>query len=322
MTRSFRFADPAVKLPGMASDDLRARLADLLRFAVPEAPPAFSVLDIRERDGYAEHRVAFAGAESAVPAYLLVPGGDGPFPGVVAFHQHHSEWHWGKSEVAGRAGDPLQAFGPALARRGVAVLAPDAVGFEDRRATGPGIEPRDGDGPQHVNEMSYRLVRGRLLMTTVLGDAAAALSALAAHPAADGGRVGVLGHSYGGNTTLFHAALDERVRFAAASGAACTYARRMADRTGIELAQMVPDILATADIDGVAGLIAPRPLLLVSATEDIYSADADVIVEAIADRFPPGALRHARYDGGHALTPERFALLVDWVVETAATCRS
>lgn len=305
----------------MASDDLRARLAELLRFAPADVPPAVSVLDVRERDGYAEHRVAVSGDEGAVPAYLLVPDGDGPFPGVVAFHQHHGEWQWGKSEIAGRAGDPLQAFGPALARRGVAVLAPDAVGFEDRRATGPGIEPRDGDAQQHVNEMSYRLVRGRLLMTTVLRDAAAALSALAAHPAVDAARVGVLGHSYGGNTTLFHAALDERVRFAAASGAACTYARRMADRTAIELAQIVPDILALTDIDGVAGLVAPRPLLLVSATEDVYSADADVIEEAIAGRFPPGALRHARYDGGHALTPERFALIVDWVAETAATRR-
>ena len=306
----------------MASDDLRARLAALLGFAPPEAPLAFSVLDVRERDGYAEHRVAFAGAEGAVPAYLLVPDGEGPFPGVVAHHQHHRQWHWGKSEVAGRVGDPLQAFGPALARRGVVVLAPDAVGFEDRRATGPGIEPRDGDGPQYMNDMSYRLVRGRLLMTTVLGDAAAALSALTAHPAVDAARVGVLGHSMGGTTTLFHAALDERVMFAAASGAASSYARRMADRTPIELAQVVPGILGVADIDGVAGLVAPRRLLLVSATEDPYSVDADAIDEAVADRFPPGALRHARYDGGHALTAERFELIVDWAAETAATCRA
>jgi dienelactone hydrolase len=302
----------------MSAIDLRAHLTALLGFAVPDRPPALELLAVTPRDGYAEHRVAFAGAEGAVPAYLLVPDGDGPLPGVVAHHQHHSQWHWGKSEVAGRAGDPLQAFGPALARRGVAVLAPDAVGFEDRRATGPGIEPADADGPQHHNEMSYRLVEGRLLMTTVLRDAAAALSALAAHAAVDPARVGVLGHSYGGNTTLFHAALDERVRFAAASGAACTYRRRMADRTGIELAQIVPGILALADIDDVVGLIAPRPLLLLSAPGDIYSADADAIEAAVAPRFPPGALRHARFAGGHALTPERFAVLVDWVAARAA----
>jgi dienelactone hydrolase len=302
----------------MSAIDLRARLTAFLDFAVPRRPPALELLGGTPRDGYTEHRADFAGAEGPVPAYLLMPDRDGPLPGVVAYHQHHSQWHWGKSEVAGRAGDPLQAFGPALARRGLAVLAPDAVGFEDRRATGPGIEPADADGPQHHNEMSYRLVEGRLLMTTVLRDAAAALSVLAAHAAVDRARVGVLGHSYGGNTTLFHAALDERVRFAAASGAACTYRRRMADRTGIELAQIVPGILALGDIDDVVGLIAPRPLLLVSAPGDIYSADADAIEAAVASRFPAGALQHGRFAGGHALTEKRFALIVDWVAARAA----
>jgi dienelactone hydrolase len=305
----------------MAAAELRERLTALLDFAIPAGTPALEVHATTPRDGYTEHRVAFAGAEGAVPAYLLIPdhAGDAgaPRPGVVVHHQHHSQWHLGKSEVAGRAGDPLQAFGPALARRGLVVLAPDAPGFEDRRASGPGLEPRDGDGLRHMNEMAYRLAAGRLLMTTVLRDAAAALSVLAAHDAVDRGRVGVAGHSYGGNTTLFHAALHDRVRFACASGAACTYRRRMADGTGIELAQIVPGILGVADLDEIVGLIAPRPLLLVSAPDDVYSADADAIERTVAPRFPPGALRHARFTGGHALTPERFAVIVDWLAETA-----
>ena len=305
-----------------AADDVRERLTALLDFATPPAAPPLEVRGTTPREGYTEDRVAFTGAEGAVPAYLLVPAGahdaGARRPGVVVHHQHHSEWHLGKSEVAGRAGDPLQAFGPALARRGLVVLAPDAPGFEDRRASGPGLEPRDGDGLQHMNEMAYRLVAGRLLMTTVLRDAAAALSVLAAHGGVDPARVGVAGHSYGGNTTLFHAALDDRVRFACASGAACTYRRRIADRTAIELAQIVPGIREIADLDDVVGLIAPRPLLLVSAPGDVYSADADAIERAVAPRFPRGALRHARFAGGHALTPERFTLIVDWVAEAAA----
>jgi dienelactone hydrolase len=308
---------------------LRARLADLLGFAIPPAAPeaagapaapavpGVAVVERRACDGYTELLVRYPGHDgAAVPAFLLVPDGDGPLPGVVVHHQHHSQFHLGKSEVAGRAGDPLQAFGPALARRGVAVLAPDAIAFEDRRALARGTEPHPGDGPQHHNAMSYRLVRGELLMTTVLGDAAAAHAVLAAQPRVDAARVGALGHSYGGNTTLFHAALDERVRFAAASGAACTYRRRMADRTQIELAQIVPGIVALADIDDVVGLIAPRPLLLVSATEDPYSGDADEIERAVGGpRWE--RLRHARYAGGHDVTPERFELIVNWVVEQA-----
>lgn len=300
----------------VADHSLRSRLSDLLGFAVPAAPPELAVLEERVRDGYTERLVRYPGhGGDPVPAFLLRPDGDGPFPGVVAHHQHHSQFHLGKSEVTGRAGDPLQAFGPALARRGVAVLAPDAIAFEDRRLRARGTEPAAGDGPQHHNEMSYRLVRGELLMTTVLGDAAAALSVLAAQPAVDARRIGLVGHSYGGNTTLFHAALDERVRLAAASGSACTYRRRMADRTQIELAQIVPGILAVADVDDVVGLIAPRPLLLVSATEDPYSADADEIARAAGPAYP--GLRHVRYAGGHGLTPERFELIVDWVAARA-----
>jgi dienelactone hydrolase len=298
------------------ASQLRTDLAQLVAFEHRDS--VFEVLSERGLDGYLELQVRYAGVEEDVPALLLVPDGGGPFPAVLAHHQHNSAWHLGKSEVAGLAGDPLQAFGPALARAGVVVLAPDAVGFEDRRATGPGVGPDADDGRQHFNEMAYRLVLGGLLMTTVLRDAAAALSVLAAHPGVDAGRVGVAGHSYGGNTTLFHTALDERVRFACASGAACTYRRRMADRTGIELAQVVPGILEIADIDDVVALIAPRSLLIVSAPDDVYSADADEIERAVAPLFPPGALRHARFDGGHALTPERFELIVEWVAARAA----
>jgi dienelactone hydrolase len=299
---------------------LRQRFAERVRFAVPEA--RLEVCSERSLPGFTEQRVRFNGREGEVPAWLLLPDGRPPLGAVVAFHQHNSEWHLGKSEVAGRAGDPLQAFGPALARAGVAVLAPDAVGFEDRRRSGPGTEPRDGDGLQHFNELAYRLVRGDLLATTVLCDAAAAVSAVVGHPAVDPARVGALGHSYGGNVTLLLAALDERVRHACASGAACTYRHRMIAGTGIELAHVIPGILEVGDLDAVVSLIAPRPLLLVSATADPYSADAPDIERAAAPAWAaqgaPGVLEHARYDGDHPLTAERFERIVAWVTATAS----
>ena len=299
---------------------LRRRLAELVRFAVPEAQ--LEVLAERSLSGYTEQRVRYGGRESDVPAYLFVPDGRGPFGAVAAFHQHNSEWHLGKSEVAGHAGDPLQAFGPALARAGVAVLAPDAAGFEDRRRSGPGTEPREEDGLQYFNEMAYRLVRGDLLATTVLRDAAAAVSALAAHDAVDQGRVGALGHSYGGNVTLLLTALDERVRLACASGAACTYRHRMATGTGVEFVHLVPGILDVGDLEDLVALAAPRPLLLVSASEDRYSADAAEVARAAAPAWAtqgvPPALEHARYDGGHPVTAERFERIVTWITERAA----
>ena len=56
-------------------------------------------------------------------------------------------------------------------------------------------------------------------MRKVLADASSGLALLTGLPGVDERRTGVLGHSYGGNTTLFQAALDERAAFAVASGA-------------------------------------------------------------------------------------------------------
>jgi dienelactone hydrolase len=299
---------------------LRTDFARLVRFERRDS--FFDVCSERRMDGYLELRVRYAGIEQEIPALLLVPDGVGPFPAVLAHHQHNSEWHLGKSEVAGLAGEPLQAFGPALARGGLIVLAPDAVGFEDRRYTGTGIDEREDDWLQYFNEMTYHLVSGQLLATTVLGDAACGLSALLADERVDGSNLGMIGHSYGGYVTILLAALDERVRFACASGSACSYKQRMLDRTGIEFSQAIPGILDLADIDGLLGLIAPRPLLLVSAIEDRYSADAPVLVQAAMGAWEArGArekLEHIRYKGGHALTRERFDAIVDWTTTRAA----
>ncbi len=58
-------------------------------------------------------------------------------------------------------------------------------------------------------------------------------------------------------------------------------------------------------------------LLLLSATEDRYSADTPEIVRAAARAYreagAPQALQHHRAQGGHALTKERFDTIIDWV---------
>lgn len=218
-------------------------------------------------------------------------------------------------------GDPLQAFGPALAHHGLVVLAPDSVCFEDRRAQRSGIAPdpnTDADWLQHYNALYYRLLRGDTLMRRVLNDAARGVSLLRAHCAVDSQRIGTLGHSYGGNTVLFHAALDVRLGFACASGAACTYATKMRHGTGIELAEIIPGFAQRFDVQDLVECIAPRKTLLVSATEDQYARDAEVIVQMARETFVAlGAecnLAHRQYRGGHALTPERFEDIIAWIV--------
>jgi cephalosporin-C deacetylase-like acetyl esterase len=106
------------------------------------------------------------------------------------------------------------------------VIAPDSIAFEDRRPAGPGTDPRDDDWHQHYNALTYRLVAGDALMRKILEDAMAAISALLARPDVTPETVAALGHSYGGNTTLFLTAVDERIRTGCASGALASYRRR------------------------------------------------------------------------------------------------
>jgi len=307
----------------MIIDELREKISEFLQFDVPEKPVSFITHDSVKEDGYSRIRISYINREGEqIPAFLLLPNGSGPFAAILVHHQHHGQRHFGKSEVCGLVGDPLQAFGPALTRQGIAVLAPDSICFEDRRRNRTGTEAdAEADSSQHYNEMCYRLLRGDTLMRQVLSDSAQAISILQAHSLIDTGRIGILGHSYGGNTVLFHAALDERIRFACSSGAACSYIYKMENQIGIEMAEVIPGFAVRYDISDLVTCFAPRPMLLVSATNDVFSQDADRIVPmvqgACAAMGIAEHIEHKRYEGGHALTQERFDDIVNWLVANA-----
>jgi dienelactone hydrolase len=307
----------------MALDRLRQQIAEFLGFSIPETSVPFVTHEVVEEHGYRRLRISYPSPEGdSIPAFLLLPAGDGPFAAVLVHHQHNSERHLGKSEVCGLVGAARQAFGPALAQRGMAVLAPDSICFEDRRRQRAGTEPDEAaDVDQHYNEMCYRLLRGDTLMRKVLSDAAQGISLLRAHPLVRADRVGSLGHSYGGNTVLFHGALDERIRFACASGAACSYEYKLAHQIGIEMAEAIPAFATRYDIADLVACFAPRRLLVVSATGDKFSQDAERVVavaqETCASAGVAAHVEHRRYEGGHALTQERFDDIVHWLAEPA-----
>ncbi|MEI9938130.1 MAG: acetylxylan esterase [Pseudomonadota bacterium] len=296
--------------------------ADIRRWLRLEAPPRrakFTVVDVHEERAFERQRVIYETRDGdSISAFLLVPKGlSQPSPGVIVHHQHNGERHLGKSEVCGLIGDPNQAFGPSLAEKGIIVLAPDSICFEDRRSGVAGTAPHPDDWKQHYNQMSYRLLRGDTLMRKVLEDAELAVSVLAGIAAVDPARIGIVGHSYGGNTVLFQAALDERVRFCCSSGAACSFRDKMERGTGIEMAEVLPGVLARFDVDGLLGLTAPRPALIVSASDDEYSHDASAIVQLARSEYAKAGsvidLQHAHFQGGHSLDRARFDYIVTWL---------
>jgi len=295
-------------------------IKNFLKLDICREPVEYKVRETLPFKGYSRELIEYRGREDdSITAFLFVPTSAGPHPAVLAHHQHNGERHLGKSEIAGIKGSPLQAFGPELAKRGFVVLAPDSICFEDRRKNKQGTEADvdERDWIQHFNEMTYRLVLGDTLMRKVLDDASIGLSLLFHSSLVDKKRLGVFGHSYGGNTALFQAALDARVAFTCSSGAACTFKNKMQSDTSFEFALAIPGFHAHFDFDDLVKSIAPREILLVSATEDKYSKDADVIFESAKPMFEAlqasEKIQQKRYDGGHALTEERFQDIVEWI---------
>lgn len=296
---------------------LRDQIARMVHYQQDSRSVSFEVHEALTRDGYTRQRITYKAADGdTIPAYLLLPDGNGPFPAILAHHQHAGQRHFGKSEVIGLVGDPLQAFGPALAQRGVVVLAPDSICFEDRRRNRSGTEPaEDEDGLQHYRELGERLTLGQSLMGKVLSDASSAIAILMQQPQVDAARVGLLGHSYGGNTVLFQMAVDARIAFAVSSGALCSYAHKRANDIALEMALIIPSFAALFDLHHLLDCIAPRPLLVVSAEDDPFSQDAPAVV---ARAKSIEQIEHLHDAGGHAMTPERFERIIAFLATVAA----
>jgi dienelactone hydrolase/predicted enzyme related to lactoylglutathione lyase len=287
------------------------------------SPVAAQVRTLDQTNDFVIKRVEYRGdEEDLIPAHLFVPTGSGPFAAVVAYHQNNSEWHLGKSEVSGFAGDPRQAFAPALARRGLAVLAPDVLTFEERRRSGRGLEPHPRDWLEHYNEMAHRLVRGELLLRKLLSDGMRALTVLSSQPEVDPARVGVVGHSMGGILAHYHAAVDVRVAFGCSSGAVYSLAAKMAQGIGLAMAEVIPGAAQQWTLAHVLAAAARRPFLVVSSSDDPYSIDAaEVIGQARQEarrRGDADHLDHLHTDGAHALDQIRFDAIVDWLAQQGA----
>lgn len=309
--------------------NLRNEITEAIGITAPGTIPhvEYRLLESAKEAGYTRQLIEYDSCGDQVTAFLLLPEILDNNPAILIHHQHNREHHLGKSEVCGLAGNPLQAFGPELAKRGFVVLAPDAICFEDRRKNAQGTEPLadDLDFWQHYNEMCYRIVNGESLMKKVLEDAVNGITLLSDLAYVDNKRIGTLGHSMGGNTVLFLSALDERIAFSCASGSACTYENRMANNVGIEMTSIIPGFHSRYDIYDLVSCIAPRGLLIISAEEDKYSRDASHIIEKASPAFAEfnalQNLQHKRYSGGHGLTQERFDFIIGQL-NTYAHCSS
>ncbi len=141
--------------------------------AVPAPPVAAfdkEVIDTEQRNGYRAEKILFSVSEySRVPAYLLVPDGNGPFPAVLLLHDHGAHFSIGKEKMVRPFGVEAsvladaddwaekcydkQYVGDYLASHGYVVLAVDALFWGERgRKEGVRYDSTASVGGQYVTD--------------------------------------------------------------------------------------------------------------------------------------------------------------------------
>ena len=277
----------------------RHRLTEMLGPSPAPVPLRFETLGSVECEGYRRDAVVFDAEETmSVPAYLLVPHGRvAPGPAVLAVHGHGP----GKSEACGleRTGTPNADYAHQLAQRGYVVLAPDLRCFGERL---------DWNPPDHYGcdtNLVHAVMAGINPLAQNLWDMARALDVLEGHPLVDPHRIGMVGLSYGGTVTLFTAACDERVAAAVVSGYFSSWAESHKMPWNMCGSQVMPGMLGTIEHVDLGALVAPRPLLIETGTDDdlfpapVATAEAAVLHAVYRTLKAGDRLVHDVFPGVH-----------------------
>ena len=193
---------------------LKVRFLDLLR---DEAKPARVPLNLRideERvvdDCYLLRWISYdVETDERATAALGIPlHRTSPMPGVVALHGTRPQ---GARELAGLEGNSERAQIDHLCRRGFAVIAPEH--FVSGRRQPPKAYDTAGFYERHPDWSAA----GKFTF-----EHAIATDVLASLPGVDASRLGVIGHSLGGQGAYFLAAYDERLKAAVSNCSAGTF---------------------------------------------------------------------------------------------------
>jgi hypothetical protein len=161
--------------------------------------PVVEVVETTQREGQITQqqlRLGIGIGGEMVDSFLLIPPTSGPHPAVVVPYYD--------AQTGAGLGVPLRDFGWQLAKRGFVTLSigkPNSgVNFEDSREAGNRGQYFGSEGkPVRVQPLS-----------ALAYTAACAYNFLAGRSDVDSGRIGLVGHSFGGKWSLFASCLDDR----------------------------------------------------------------------------------------------------------------
>ena len=212
-------------------------------------PELIGTLDF---DGYTVERVVIQTIPGVqMTANVYRPDGPGPYPAVLCVHGH---WKGAKQDPT------VQARCIGLAKLGFIAMAVDAFGAGERA-----IAQQLGE---YHGEMTAAMLyaTGRHLAGIQVYENMRCADYLQSREDVDSENLAITGTSGGGNQTMYAGALEQRFKavipvcsvgnYQAYLGVACC------------MCELVPGALTFTEEWGVLGLVAPRALMVINATQD------------------------------------------------------
>ena len=264
--------------------EARKTLLDCMQPAPPAIPFDMEVTATEQRPGYTTKKIVFnVSGYSRVPAYLLVPEGEGPFPAVLLLHDHGAHFSIGKEKMVRPFGveDSVladadewaekcydqQYVGDYLAANGYVVLSVDAL-FWGERGRKEGVR-YDSQQALAANLLQMGMSWGALIAWDDIRSA----EFLSELPAVDKNKVGVMGFSMGAHRAWMVSAATDVVKAGAAvcwmntTDSLMTLTNNQ-NKGGSAYSMIIPGIRNRMDYPHVASIACPKPMLFINGLRD------------------------------------------------------
>ncbi|SDD04309.1 alpha/beta hydrolase family protein [Niabella drilacis] len=210
-----------------------------------------------------------------VTAALFMPAArKGKLPAILYCAGHSS---------SGFRSRPYQNAILNFVKKGFAVLAFDPIGQGERRQYAKDTSRKFSPTQEHSYPGSQLFLTGRSPAYYFIWDGIRALDYLCSRPEIDTTRIGITGRSGGGTQTAYIAAFDDRIKAAAPECYITSYEKLLMTMGPQDAEQNFAGAIAAGlDIPDLLISFAPKPLLIVSTTRDIFSIQGarDVFKEA------------------------------------------
>ncbi len=253
--------------------EARARLSDLLGYPVLQRThrPPLNVRSLWKREGELGviEKIVFTSQPGAdVPAYVCLPANAAPPYTFFLCLQGHTTGMHHSIAVSPDEALPLEPdgdrdFALGCLRRGLAAVCIEQRSFGERQ---------EGRIPQSIDYLCHQAAMHALLLGTTLQaerifDLDRAIDYLQQRGDADMGRIGCMGNSGGGTTSLLAGAILDRIRYVMPS---CCFSSLAASLLGTFhcVCNYIPGLQQVLDMGDLAGLLAPRALVIVNGVKD------------------------------------------------------